>query len=141
MRAVVDTNILVRALIKPNGTVGSVLSLLRDGRYVLLYSEQLLEEMVDVLARPRLRNKYPLSDETVEALLQLILLRGRKVRPQREIRRCRDPKDNMFLEVAAAGHAEIIVSGDEDLLILNPFEDIPIVPPRDFLARLASSNS
>ncbi len=141
MRAVVDTNILVRALIKPNGTVGPVLSLLRDGRYVLLYSEQLLEELVDLLARPRLRNKYPLSDETVEASLQLILLRGEKVCPQREIRLCRDPKDDKFLEVAAAGQAAIIVSGDEDLLILNPFEDIPIVPPRDFLARLASSNS
>lgn len=141
MRAVVDTNILVRALIKPNGTVGPVLSLLRDGRYVLLYSEQLLEELVDVLARPRLRNKYPLSDETVEAMLQLILLRGEKVRPQRKIRLCRDPKDDMFLEVAMAGQAAIIVSGDEDLLTLNPFESIPIVPPRDFLARLASSDS
>jgi predicted nucleic acid-binding protein len=72
-------------------------------------------------------------------LLQLILLLGEEVRSQRTIRLCRDHKDDKFLEVAAEGQAAIIVSGDEDLLALNPFEGIPIVPPRDFLARIASS--
>ena len=48
MRAVVDTNILVRALIMPQGTVGPVLHRLRRGDYTLLYSQSLLEELVDV---------------------------------------------------------------------------------------------
>jgi predicted nucleic acid-binding protein len=57
--------------------------------------------------------------------------------PQEEITACRDPSDNKFLEVAVAGEADLIVSGDDDLLVLNPFREIPIVTPRAFLQMLA----
>jgi putative PIN family toxin of toxin-antitoxin system len=46
---------------------------------------------------------------------------------------CRDPKDNKFLELALEVNAACIVTGDKDLLVLNPFENIPIVTPADFL--------
>lgn len=46
---------------------------------------------------------------------------------------CRDVKDNKFLELAVSGKADYIVSGDEDLLVLNPFRGIPILTPRNFL--------
>ena len=62
MRAVVDTNILVRAVIMPHGTVDPVLLRLRNGGYAFLYSEGTLTELVDVLNRPRLRDKYGLTD-------------------------------------------------------------------------------
>ncbi len=65
MRAVIDTNILIRALIKPGGTVGPVLSHLAAARYVLIYSEPLLNELVDVLGRPRIRGKYHLTDSGI----------------------------------------------------------------------------
>jgi putative PIN family toxin of toxin-antitoxin system len=136
MRVVVDTGILVRALIKPQGTVGPVLQRLRDGAYTLLYSEPLLEELVDVLSRPRIRDKYHLGDEDVKTVLRLLLLRGEGVAPDHPIIACRDAKDNKFLEVATAGKADVIVSGDADLLVLNPFEGISIVGPADFLAML-----
>ena len=136
VRAVVDTNILIRALIKPQGTVGPVLLRLRLGHYTLLYAQPLLEELVDVLGRPRLRDKYGLSDEDVKAVLGLILLRGEEVIPKRRIRVCRDPKDDKFLEVALAGRADVLVSGDEDLLVLDPFDGLPIRPPRAFLEML-----
>lgn len=135
MRAVVDTNILVRAMIKPRGTVGPVLGWLRDGKYPLLSSEPLLEELVDVLARPRIRDKYGLGGGDVEAVLLLIALRGEVVVPPRRVTVCRDPKDNKVLEAALAGGADLIVSGD-DLLVLSPFEQIPIVGPARFLAPL-----
>ena len=48
---------------------------------------------------------------------------------------CRDPKDNKFLELAVSGEADFIVSGDQDLLVLNPFRNIEIVTANDFLAR------
>ncbi|MBI2940783.1 MAG: putative toxin-antitoxin system toxin component, PIN family [Chloroflexi bacterium] len=137
-RAVVDTGILVRALIKPLGTVGPVLQRLRDGAYTLLYSETLLQELVDVLGRPHIRNKYYVTDEDVETLLSLILLRGEAVVPGQRIEACRDPKDNKVLEVATAGKADVIVSGDEDLLVLSPFRGIPIVGPGTFLAMLST---
>lgn len=136
MRVVVDTNILVRALIMPHGRVGPVLQRLRHGAYILLYSRPLLEELVDVLNRPRLRDKYSLSEEDIAITLRLILLRGEAVTPKETITACRDPKDNKFLEVAVAGQADILVSGDEDLLVLHPFEGVSIVSPAEFLRRL-----
>ena len=133
IRAVVDTNIFIRALIKPQGSVGPVLTRLRDGDYILLYADPLLDELVAKLALPRIREKYHLSDEDVETVLALILLRGKPITPQRRIMACRDPKDDIVLEVAVAGQADFIVTGDNDLLVLHPFEGIPIVGPSEFL--------
>lgn len=139
MRAVIDTNILVRGIIKPSGSVGPVVRRLRDGDYLLVYSESLLEELVDVMARPRLRDKYAIDDHTVESLLRLVLLRGERVEPLRRVKLCRDPKDDKFLEAALEGKAGVVVSGDDDLLVLDPFEGIPIVSPGRFLALLDES--
>ena len=136
MRVVVDTNILVRALIVPHGTVGPVLLRLRQGDYVLLYAHSFLEELVDVLHRPRIRLKYGLTEQDIETVISLILLRGEAVDPQEQIAACRDPKDDKFLEVAVSGKADVIVTGDEDLLVLHPFAGIPILPSAAFLEML-----
>lgn len=136
MRAVVDTNILVRAVIKPSGTVGPVLLRLRHGDYTLLYAQSLLEELIDVLNRPRIRDRYRLTDQDIQTVVSLILLRGEAVVPKERITDCRDPKDNKFLEVAVAGEANVIVSGDQDLLVLHPFAGIPILPSAAFLQML-----
>jgi putative PIN family toxin of toxin-antitoxin system len=141
MRVVVDTNILVRALIMPHGSVGPVLLRLRQGEYTILYAQSLLEELIDVLNRPRLRQKYDLTVDDVKTVVSLILLRGEAAEPEQQITACRDPKDDKFLAVAVAGQADVIVSGDEDLLVLHPFEGIPIVPPHAFLHMLDTTAS
>ncbi len=133
MRAVVDANILVQAVIKPSDTVGPVLLRLRHGDYTLLYAQSLLEELIDVLNRPRIREKYQLTGQNIQTVVSLILLRGEAVSPQERIT---DPKDDKFLEVAVFGSADVIVSGDEDLLMLHPFVGIPILPPVAFLQML-----
>jgi uncharacterized protein len=133
IRAVVDTNILVRAVIKPTGSVGPVLQRLRRREYTLLISRATLDELVEVLNRPRLRKKYRLSERVLRATVRLIVLRSELIRPDRRITACRDPKDDKFLEVAVCGHAQVIASGDDDLLTLNPFDGIPIVTPDRFL--------
>jgi len=140
MRAVVDTNVLVSALILPHGRVGPVLLRLRQGDYTLLYAQSLLEELVDVLNRPRIRHPYGLTDADIQTVVSLILLRGEAVAPQRRITACRDPQDDKFLEVAVAGGADVIVSGDQDLLALHPFEGIPILLPADFLQMLKDAD-
>jgi putative PIN family toxin of toxin-antitoxin system len=136
MRVVVDTHVLVRALIMPHGTVGPVLLRLRHGDYTLLYAQSLLEELLDVLNRPHIRYKYGLTEEDIETVVGLILLRGEAVVPEQRTSACRDPKDAKFLEVAVAGKSDVIVSGDKDLLVLHPFAGIPILPPGDFLRML-----
>jgi uncharacterized protein len=141
MRAVVDTNILVRALIKPQGTVGPILLRLRYGEYTILYAQPLLEELVDVLNRPRIRKKYQLTEADIQTLVSLILLRGEAVRLLQRITACRDPKDDKFLEVGVSGKADVIVSGDGDLLELHPFAGIPILTPAAFLSWLDEKGS
>jgi uncharacterized protein len=134
MQAVVDTNILIRALIKPQGTVGPILSRLRNGDYTLVYSTPILDEVIEKLALPRIRHKYQVEEAQIEALVALIALRGALVVPTRRVTVCRDPDDNMFIEAALAGSAKYVVTGDKDLLTLKRFETVRFVTPRTFLA-------
>jgi|APFre7841882724_1041349.scaffolds.fasta_scaffold01182_9 putative PIN family toxin of toxin-antitoxin system len=141
IRAVIDTSILILALIKLRGTVGPVLQGLRDAARQLVYSDPLLAEPADVLARPRLAKKYGVTTEDVATVLPLILLRGKPVLSARRIGACREPKDNMGLDAAVAGQVHFIVSGDKDLLTLTLFEGFPVVKPAAFFRKLTSHNS
>lgn len=136
IRAVIDTNILIRALIKPQGAVGPVLTALRDSRYTLLYAPELLDELIEKLSLSRIRMKYHVETEQIEALLGIVALRGEMVTPRRRIKVCRDPDDDMFIEVALEGNAGFVVTGDNDLLSLKAYEAVRFVTPRDFLDRL-----
>jgi putative PIN family toxin of toxin-antitoxin system len=140
MRAVVDTNVLVRAVIRPRGSCRLVLLGLRHGDYTLLYSQALLDELVDVLNRPRIRQKYGLTEQDIAIVLRLLLMRGEAISATTRIIACRDPKDDKFLEVALSGRADVIVSGDQDMLVLHPFEGIPIVPIGTFVEMLRAGD-
>ena len=140
IRAVVDTNILIRSLIKPQGTVGPIISRLRDGDYTLVYSAPLVDELVAKLSLPRIQVKYHMRLEEIEALVALIVLQGEKVIPTWKVKVCRDPKDDMFIEAALAGEAQVVVTGDDDLLTLKEFETVRFVTPRAFLADLPASH-
>ncbi len=136
MRAVIDTGVLVSALIRRQGTTGDVLRALRDGRFTAIYSTDILVEIIDVLGRPNFRQKYQIEPDDITAIIYLLRLRGEVVTPSSNVTACRDPKDDKFLEAALAAGADCIVSGDADLLTLTPFENISILRPAEFLARL-----
>jgi putative PIN family toxin of toxin-antitoxin system len=136
MRVVVDTGVLVSALIRPGGTIGDVLRMLRDGRFTPVYSTSMVVEIIDVLSRPKFRAKYGIHPDDMTALVNLLRLRGELVVPEKKVAACRDPKDNKFLEAALAGEADNIVTGDDDLLVLHPIEGIDILRPAEFLERL-----
>lgn len=136
MRAVVDTGVLVSALIHRQGVTGQVLRLLRDGRFTAIYSTDTLVELIEVLGRPALRSKYHILPDDVSALINLIRLRGELAIPAQRVSACRDPQDDKFLEAALAGQANCLVSGDADLLDMGSFEGIPILRPAEFLARV-----
>ena len=119
MRAVVDTGVLVSALIQRLGTTGDVLRALRDGDFVVVYTTDILVEVIDVLGRASIRVKYHINSEDISALIDLLRLRGELVIPLHQTRACRDPKDDKFLDAALAGEVDCVVSVDADLLVLG----------------------
>ena len=136
MRVVIDTGVLVSGLIRPRGTTGEVLLALRDGKFTVLYSNETLMEIIDVLGRDKFRLKYHILTDDISALINLIRLRGEVVIPKQRVADCRDPKDDKFLDVALSGDADCIVSGDLDLTSMNPYRSIPIITPAEFLAMI-----
>ena len=114
-RAVVDTTVLVSAVIRPQGALGFVIKRPRDGAYTYVYSLPLIEELVNVITRPKIYVKYGLTAEDVETLLLLLQWRGELVHPVQKVTLCRDPKDNKILETALSGKADLIVTSDADL--------------------------
>jgi len=131
-RIVIDTNVLVSRLLLPRSLpADAVQKAMRAGR--LLVSEATMEEIVNVLSRPRLDWYVSLTNRR-----QFIRLLGRKVTMVpiiQVVRECRDPKDDKFLELALNGRADLIITGDADLLVLNPWRGIEIVTPREYLTR------
>ncbi len=138
MRVVVDTGVLVSGLILRNGITGEVLNALRDNRFNLIYSTPIVMEIIDVLSRPLFRDKYHIQPDDMASLINLIRMRGELVVIVQKVEICRAPKDDKFLEAALAGKADAIVSRENDLIVLQPFEGIPILHPREFMDGIKS---
>jgi len=129
-RYVVDANVIVSALLLPDSTPRRAFDRASREGDVLL-SAGIIGELDDVLRRPAL-NRYLSEEDRIHFLVRL--LRESVVLPARPAAgQSRDPKDNKYLDLAAAGHATCIISGDKDLLVLNTFRGIPIITPRQFL--------
>ena len=131
-RIVVDTNALISRLLVPDSPPGRVVRKAVDTAQ-LLVSEATLTELADVLSRAKF-DAYVSIEDRQEFFRRL----GRvaEVVPITYIvHACRDPKDDKFLELAVNGNADLIVTGDDDLLVLNPFRGIPIITPGSYLER------
>ena len=97
----------------------------------ILLSVAALAELRDVLVREKLR-RYA-DEEDVRDFLSELAAESEWVYPDREVVACRDPKDDKFLSLAVSGRATHLVTGDADLLALDPFEAVRLVTPRRFL--------
>ena len=137
LRAVLDTNVVISALVFEGETNTLVVAWQQD-RFLLLVSKIVLDEYIRVLHYP----KFHLSRDEIRYLVEEEILPYihpvKATKPSRSVSICRDPDDNMFLDCALAGHASFIVTGDKDLLALNPFRGIEILTPREFLSHLPS---
>lgn len=130
IRAVVDTNILIRAVIRPLGTVGPIATRLRTDHYELVISEPLLAELVEKLRLPRIHARYQLDDKYIQDFLAELVVQGLWVAPTRRITACRDEDDNRVLEAAVAGNANYIVTSDEDLAFWTRLRNPDCTTPR-----------
>ena len=110
-----DTNVWVSAFINPAGPPARLARAWLDGRYEVVVSLPLLDELADVLTRPHLTRKYPIAAGDVEEFLQLLIRRSQIVVPTGSIRECRDPDDDLILETAILGQAQYTVTRDDDI--------------------------
>lgn len=141
MRVVPDTNIAVSGLLW-HGAPRRILEAARDGRIELFSSPALLDELEDVLGRPKLAARLALIGKTPCALVdEYLALPGIVNRAPFETPVSADPDDDAVLACALAAQAAVIVSDDDDdLLALGAFQNIPILTAPDFLARLAGDS-
>src|SRR5688500_9449412 len=132
-RCVFDTNVLVSAAINDASVPGRADFWVLD-HGTLLGSPETFDELNDVLGRKKLA-RY-LDDEDRKRFVANLTEKAKFLQPAETIRVCRDPDDDKFLELAVAGSATCMVTGDEDLLALHPFRGIPILTPTQFLESL-----
>jgi uncharacterized protein len=131
-RIVVDTNTLVSRLLLANSVPAQAVRK-AVGEARLLVSDATMTELADVLARPKFNAYVSLEDR--QQFFRLLGRIAEMVPVVHTIRACRDPRDDKFLELAVNGEADLIVTGDEDLLALDPFRGIPIITPAAYVVR------
>jgi putative PIN family toxin of toxin-antitoxin system len=129
MRVVVDTNVLISAALKRNSTPAAAVQAV-ERLCVLLKSPANEQQLFEVVARPYF---VPLIVRDTRTWLRNLMSTAELVAITERIAASRDPTDDKFLELAVSGHADLIVSGDADLLALNPFRGIPIITPAAFV--------
>lgn len=127
-RVILDTNIFVSMAL--GGQVGKINDKWRAGDFLLVVSDDIISEYLDVLQRPMLH----LKSRTIAALTGRIYRKAKFVKPKERVSGVQpDPKDDKFLEAAIAEQVDFIVSGDKHLLDLKNFRSIPIITAREFM--------
>jgi len=138
LKVVLDTNVLVSALLSSEGIPNQVLRQAKQN-YQLFISQEILEEARDALLKPRIQRKIMLSEDRIQAFLSsiqrvaIVLINLPSIQVIEE-----DPDDNMILACALNVQADYLVSGDVHLRKLESYKGIRIVSPAEFLAILPS---
>src|SRR5579863_7945092 len=132
-RVVVDTNVFLSGLLRESSTPGQVAARARRNAIVLV-SQATMQELADVLAETKF-DRYLTVEQRLQ-FIRLIASIAEHVPIIHLVRECRDPKDDKFLEVALNGRADVIITGDDDLLRMHPWRGIEIVTPANYLKTL-----
>jgi putative PIN family toxin of toxin-antitoxin system len=131
-RVVIDTNVLISGLFSTTSTPAlAVERAITKGQ--LIATAETLRELIEKLLLPKF-DRY-VRRERREALLQRVASIAEIVEVLQTVRASRDAKDDKFLEAAVNGRANVLVTGDRDLLHLNPFRGVAILSPAEYLAR------
>jgi putative PIN family toxin of toxin-antitoxin system len=137
LRAVLDTNVYVSGTILSHGISFEILEAWRRQAYVLITSETIVAEIERVLHYPRIRDRYTVSDQDVERLVESLRADALVIPGDYEVSGVSpDPDDDKFLACALEARADCIVTGDPDLLDLSRYQGIDILKPREFWERL-----
>lgn len=130
LQFVIDTNVLVSSILIKKSSSDFVLKKARS-LGILLFSEATFQELQTTLSRSKF-DRYVSLQVRSEFIFRL-RLESELVDIVERVDLCRDEKDNKFLEVAINGKAEYLITGDNDLLVLRPFQDVKIMTINEFL--------
>ncbi len=132
---VVDANTVASAALKAQSTPETALlfALVYDSLYL---SEPVLDEIQEVLSHPKFR-RY-VGEQRLAEIVALMLADAHFVTPMANVRACRDPADDKYLDLALAADAFAIVTGDHDLLSMPPWRGIRIINAAEYVALIAA---
>jgi putative PIN family toxin of toxin-antitoxin system len=132
LRVVLDTNVLVSSLLLSSSVPGQVVrKAIREAE--ILLSDLTLQELHEVLSRRKF-DAYVSAESRLD-FFRVLATNSILVPIIRNVTACRDPKDDKFLDVALNGSADLIITGDLDLLALHPFHGMAILSPAAYLKR------
>ncbi|MEQ8473062.1 MAG: putative toxin-antitoxin system toxin component, PIN family [Marinoscillum sp.] len=134
IRVIFDTNIWISYLI--GYQLGDLTELLSTRKIELVLTEQLRAELLEVTGRKKFRKYF--NQDKVQELLKLVRILGTEYRVDEYPDVCRDHKDNFLLGLIRASQANFLVTGDQDLLELNPFEGTEIIEPSQLKEKIAN---
>lgn len=135
MRVVVDTSVWISALLW-GGVPGQILYMARTQQIAIFASDVLLQEIETSLRKQKMQRRIQGRGYTVEYFISISQeLSEFCPTISVDVPELRDPNDLKILAAAVAANAEVLITGDRDLLILNEFQGIPILKPQDFISR------
>jgi putative PIN family toxin of toxin-antitoxin system len=128
MRVVFDTNIFISALVIPGSLAEKAVSRIIEGEDELILSADIIKEILSVLS-----SKFGREREALSHVAVILLDLGKRVKPDKRIQVLKDEADNRILECAVFGRAELIVTGDKEMLRLKEYRGIKIASLREYL--------
>ncbi len=131
-KIILDTNIWISFLITKN--FNPLDKLIENKNITLIFSDELIEEFVDVIRRPKFKKYFSKND--IEKILQIFDQFGELVKVKSSIQICRDKKDNFLLNLSVDSKANYLITGDKDLLILEKIENTKIMTFTDFIENI-----
>lgn len=137
LKVVFDTNVIVSGVTASAGHPHEALEAWRRGELVLLISQPIVDEVVEVLGRPFFRDRRHIDETDVVRIRRALETDAVLVSPKKRLRAVEeDPDDDRVLECALEGGADYLVSGNHHLLELREYRGTRIVSPREFLTIL-----
>lgn len=138
MRVILDANIYVSALLKPQGLQAKILQRGLGGEFQIVLSEAIFKEVCRVLQYDKIATRLPLTNVDIKKFLERLIDAAAWTADEVKVSVCEDPNDDVYLACAKESQADFLVSGDQHLLMLKSFEKAVIVTSREFHGHLAS---
>lgn len=131
-KVILDTNLWISFLLSKK--FNSIDSLIENKKITLVFSDELIGEFIDVVNRPKFEKYFSKND--IEKILDYFDLYGKMIKVKSDVKICRDKKDNFLLNLSIDSKADYLVTGDNDLLVLEKIERTKIMSFTHFIEHI-----